>query len=158
MRIEKKFYTDEAKLWRRVEEEEDRRKSGLLEEALEEENLCHELQAQELEKRAWDMQKDNYRVISQERLDRFQALTEMALALAEAAPMDIVVDTDHFFGQVRMKADCFMIMASSPAGMRATLSALISEAESVTIAPVENGLIEMQFIYPLCSEIPRTEG
>ncbi|MCD8013130.1 MAG: hypothetical protein LUG99_08135 [Lachnospiraceae bacterium] len=155
MRIEKLFYSEEAKQWERAERAAKALDSRRSKEEREEQKRLLALEAEELSSRMESKSRENYQVIPQEALDRFQELTQKALALAEMAPMDIVVDTEHFFGKIQMSADCFMIQPSSPASMRTDLSTLIEEAESVTIAPRTDGRIEITFIYPFCSEIPR---
>ncbi|MCD7735459.1 MAG: hypothetical protein LUI07_00585, partial [Lachnospiraceae bacterium] len=158
MRIEKRYYSEESEMWRRIEQQEEARKEAAPDDLRDAEAMRLEREAAELEERVKSMQVGRYQVIRKERLERFQTLTEKALTLAEAAPMDIVVDTEHFSGQIRMTADCLIIMASSPADMRTNLAALIKEAESVSVFPKEDGLIEISFAYPFCSEISGTEG
>ncbi|MCD7818589.1 MAG: hypothetical protein LUH07_06015 [Lachnospiraceae bacterium] len=158
MKIERYYYTEEAKLWQIAEKEEKNRKSDLSEEEQEMERNSLEQKALETEAMAEEKQRGKYRIIQQERLEHFQKLAEIALELAEEAPMDITVDTGHFFGQICMSADCFMILASSPAKMRTDLMTLIRETESVSITPKGENGIEMCFVYPFCSEIPRTGG
>ncbi|MCD7745162.1 MAG: hypothetical protein LUI13_07795 [Lachnospiraceae bacterium] len=155
MRIEKNFYSEEAEQWERAERAAGALESRRSEEEREEQNRQRTFEADELLSQREMKAKETYQVIPQEKLDRFGELTKRALTLAEMAPMDIIVDTEHFFGRIWMSADCFMIQPSSPASMRTDFAALIEEAESVTITPGKDGRIEMTLLYPFCSEVSR---
>jgi len=155
MKIEKKFYTEEAALWRGLENEEDMGIAGMSFEEEEDRLLRLEQEAQQVEDRAEQDKKQNYQIIQQEKLNRFQILSNMALEFAELAPMDITVNTENFFGRIDMSADCLMILTSSPAEMRTAFLTLLREAESISILRKDNDQIVLSLIYSFCTEIPR---
>ncbi|MCD7814350.1 MAG: hypothetical protein LUH20_09970 [Lachnospiraceae bacterium] len=156
MKIEKKFYTEEAALWRSLEREADGLGMGMSLGEAEEDQLRLEREAWQIEEKAENEKKQNYQVIRQEKLDRFQVLTKMALEFAELAPMDITVNTENFFGRIDLSADCLMILPSSPDEMRTGLLTLFREAESISILRKDNDQIIVSLIYPFCTEIPRS--
>lgn len=156
MKIEKKFYTEEAALWRAIESEEDRHMAGLSFGEQKEDLLRLEQEAQQIEEKVEQEKRQNYQIIQQEKLDQFQKLSNMALDFAELAPMDITVTTENFFGRIDMSADCLMLLASSPAEMRTELLTLIMEAESVSISRKGHDQILLSLIYSFCTEIPRS--
>ncbi|MCD8348596.1 MAG: hypothetical protein LUD16_11770 [Lachnospiraceae bacterium] len=156
MRIEKKFYTEEAALWRGLERDEEELLMGMSSEELGQDMLRLEQEAQQIEEKVENEKSRNYQVIHQEKLDRFQVLSKMALEFAELAPMDITVDTENFFGRIDLSADCLMILPSSPTELRTELLTLIMEAESVSILRKDKDQIELSLIYPFCAQIPRS--
>lgn len=153
MKIEKKFYTEEAALWRMVEKEIEEETSHMSEPQKARARFANSQEARYIEDKVDALQRSQYHVVDPDKMKRFKALSEAALMVAEAAPMDIIIDTDNFIGRISMTADCFMILPSSPEGMQGAVGKLFEEAETVTVIQKNAGFIEMYFTYPLCTDI-----
>ncbi|MCD7956674.1 MAG: hypothetical protein LUG93_13210 [Lachnospiraceae bacterium] len=153
MRIEKKYYTEETRLWRKAEEKEQRWEKSATEGEKAQRDLLSHIEAEKIINKMQEAQKDSYQIIYRQRVERFKILGEKALVLAEQAPMDIIVETETLFGRIVMTADSLMIMESSPVFMRTDFAALIEESESISVLPAADGMIEFTFIYPFYTEI-----
>ncbi|MCC8044406.1 MAG: hypothetical protein LIP12_02765 [Clostridiales bacterium] len=155
MKIEKKYYSEEARLWREAEEKEQQWEKSATEGEKTKRELFTQMEAEKIISKMQEAQKDSYQMIYRQRVERFQVLGQKAMELAEEAPLDIIVETEKLFGRIQMTADSLMIMESSSVSMRTDLAALIEESESISILPGADGLIEMTFIYPFYSEIKK---
>lgn len=153
MKIVKKYYSEEAAIWKAAEEETDKENAHLSESQRAEKELTASIEAKDIMDKVDAEQRTKYHIVDLQKQKRFKELSEVALHVAEAAPMDISIDTEGFTGRIIMSGDCFMIITSSPEGMGDEVGTLFKEAESVTIANNTDGLIEMSFLYPLCSDI-----
>ncbi|MCD8103483.1 MAG: hypothetical protein LUF35_00415 [Lachnospiraceae bacterium] len=155
MRIEKNYYSEEAKLWQEAEEELQQEEAFLTEEERAREEQAAQKEAEKIAGEMQEWQRSSFQVIRKERRDRFEELSQEALDLAEMAPMDIIVETEMYSGQIQMKTDALMIEKSSPESMRETLVSLIKESDSFNIFTRADGLIEFSFF---CSFVSGTDG
>lgn len=153
MKIVKKYYSEQAAIWKMAEDEADYEKASLSESQKAEKKFAASIEAKNIMDKVEAEQRAKYHIVDMQKQKRFKELLEMALHVAEAAPMDISIDTEDFIGRIIMTGDCFMIIPSSPEDMGDEIGILFKEAESVTIANNNDGLIEMIFVYPLCSDI-----
>ncbi|MCD7883513.1 MAG: hypothetical protein LUI87_07390 [Lachnospiraceae bacterium] len=155
MKIEKKYYSEEARLWKEAEEKEQQWKKNATEGEKMQREILSQMEAEKIVSEMQAAQKESYQMIYRQRMERFKVLGQKAIDLAEEAPMDIIVETEKLFGRIQMTADCLMIMESSSISMRTDFAALIEESESISILPRADGMIEITFIYPFYTELKR---
>ncbi|MCC8136947.1 MAG: hypothetical protein LIO76_02595 [Clostridiales bacterium] len=157
MRMEKRFYTEEAALWERAEQMAEKERMELTDEERISKESEAALKAQEIEERAGTDRRHNFQVIHGERLKEFEILSQRALEFAEAAPLDIVVETEPTFGKIQLCADRLMILPSDSGEMKEIFAELIRGAESTGFTMNENGLLEIRFMFSFTSKQPRTD-
>lgn len=155
MRIEKKYYSEEARLWKEAEAKEQQWEKSATEGEKMQREVLSQMEAEKIVSKMQEAQKDSYQMIYRQRVERFKVLGQKAIELSEEAPMDIIVETEKLFGRIQMSADSLMIMESSSVSMRTDLAALIEESESISILPGADGMIELTFIYPFYTEIKK---
>ncbi|MCD7717235.1 MAG: hypothetical protein LUG56_08320 [Lachnospiraceae bacterium] len=147
MRVEKKFYTEEALLWQRAEQMAAEETANCSEDELGEDKRPLSQKEQESMDEVLNDRKNLLQVIQSDRLDFFETICQNAMELAEAAPLDIVAETESSFGKISFRADRLMILSSAPSKLKEILVMLIREADSSDFAVGDGGLLEMTFVF-----------
>lgn len=148
MHIERKFYTEAAKMWREIGQEEKARRENMsdAEKAAEKAEIERGFQA--LIQKCEQKNKETYRIISPEKIANFQSMAGKAMWLAEQAEMDVYIKTEGTVGKIKFVTDYFIINYNCLKTMRTIMGELILTADDVCIH-AENSLMQMEFMFDL---------
>lgn len=151
MKLERKFYTEEAALWKKAEQKAEKEMTSFSESEMNEDERDPSLKAQETLERTLSDRRHNFHVVQREKFDLFESICNSAMEFAETLPLDIVAEAGQSFGSVTFSADRMMIMSSTPPEMKEILIMLIREADSMDFAVRDDGLLELNFVFSFTS-------
>lgn len=148
MEIKRDYHAKAVRFWKEMEQEETKRRANLSEE----EKAAEETALQEgfqdiLEKcKKWD--RENFRIVSPEKMAGFTQMSEKALWLAKTAQMDISVKTEGVVGKIVFATDYFIINYCCPREVRMVIGELMERADDVC-CHAKDSLFYMEFMFEL---------
>ena len=109
MLIEKKYHTEAAREMDEIIREEEERKASLSEEERTVEKEEKYAEAEEIIRKVQEAERQNFHIISKEKIKRLSYLAMDALRMAETLLLDVTVRTDGTIGRIRLSTDFFVL-------------------------------------------------
>ena len=109
MLIEKKYHTEAAREMDEIIREEEERKASLSEEERTAEKEEKYAETEEIIRKVQEAERQNFHIVSKEKIKRFSYLAMDALRMAETLLLDVTVRTDGTIGRIRLSTDFFVL-------------------------------------------------
>ena len=154
MLIEKKYHTEAAREMDEIIREEEERKASLSEEERTAEKEEKYAEAEEIIRKVQETERQNFHIISKEKIKRFSYLAMDALRMAEALLLDVTVRTDGTIGRIRLSTDFFVLNEMCPEKARQIFVDMIKSADDFGIY-AKDDLVVIEYIFRLTMTIPK---
>lgn len=154
MLIEKKYHTEAAREMDEIIREEEERKASLSEVERTAEKEEKYAEAEEIIRKVQEADRQNFHVISQERIKHFSHLAMDVLRMAKALLLDVTVRTDGTIGRIRLSTDFFVLNEMWPEKARKIFVDMIKSADDFGIY-AKDDLVVIEYIFHLTMTIPK---
>ena len=146
MLIEKKYHTEAAREMDEIIREEEERKASLSEEERTAEKEEKYAETEEIIRKVQEAERQNFHIVSKEKIKRFSYLAMDALRMAETLLLDVTVRTDGTIGRIRLSTDFFVLNEMCPEKARQIFVDMIKSADDFGIY-AKDDLVVIEYIF-----------
>lgn len=152
MRIEKNFYDEAHQEYLEMEKEIQSQKNALTDEEREQKAIQMKQDATKMFRKFEEENKYIQYIPNAKKIAEFQKLSALALAFAQNAEQNILIESKERNGHIKTTSGGLIINSFCPPDTNKVFTLLLSEADDVWIGS-KNGLMEIDLWYGLCDEI-----